>query len=263
MGNIEAIEVAYERVKEHIVYDSFSTVMIAIVLFLIFLKLFDEYQKNIANNNGRVDLGTYWHQIRLFILVLFISSSSGMVFNLVESVFSELQTNLINDFGGDTSDKALQTMRDMVSQQVLAVQSKEAEGLTLDISGITDWIWKGLTAIVMSVGVFLFKYTYTFYIIGRYMWLLMLELIAPVAIVLMIHENTRSYFYTWVRNMLLCYLLIPFFLLADIFANEIASFFMEGQAGGGQVTILLVVCVGVFVKIKIFSVVKSKANQLL
>lgn len=64
--------------------------------------------------------------------------------------------------------------------------------MTLDIPNITDIVWKALTAIVMSVGVFLFKYTYTFFILGRYMWLLLLELIAPVAIVLMIHENTGA-----------------------------------------------------------------------
>lgn len=53
-------------------------------------------------------------------------------------------------------------MTNMVKNQVLAVQEKESKGLTLDIPNITDIVWKALTAIVMSVGVFLFKYTYTF-----------------------------------------------------------------------------------------------------
>ena len=51
IGNIKSIEIAYERTQEYIVYDSFKTVMIAIVLFLVFMKLFDEYQKNITNKN--------------------------------------------------------------------------------------------------------------------------------------------------------------------------------------------------------------------
>lgn len=94
------------------------------------------------------------------------------------------------------------------------------------------------------------------------MWLLLLELIAPVAIVLMIHENTRSYFYTWLKNMIICYLMIPMFLLADKFSNEVAGFFMEGKENLGQVTVLVIVCVGVWVKIKMFSVVKAKASNL-
>lgn len=59
IGNIRSIEIAYEHTKEYIVYDSFKTVMIAIVLFLVFMKLFDEYQKNITNNNNTFDLITY------------------------------------------------------------------------------------------------------------------------------------------------------------------------------------------------------------
>lgn len=38
IGNIKSIEIAYERTQEYIVYDSFKTVMIAIVLFLVFMK---------------------------------------------------------------------------------------------------------------------------------------------------------------------------------------------------------------------------------
>lgn len=262
IGNIRSIEVAYERTKEYIVYDSFNTVMIAIVLFLVFMKLFDEYQKNIANNNNTFDLGSYWAHVRIYIIVCIISTSAGVIFNLVENVFGDLQNHLINDFGGDTSDKSFQAMRDLVRNQVLAVQEKEAKGLTLDFD-IMGVVWKSITAVVMSIGVFVFKYTYTFFILGRYMWLLLLELIAPVAIVLVIHENTRSYFYTWVKNMLICYMLIPMFLLADKFSNEVASFFMEGAASAGQVSVLIVVCTGVWVKIKMFSVVKAKSSQLL
>ena len=84
-----------------------------------------------------------------------------MVFHLVETVCVELQDNLINDLGGDTGNKSIETMTNMVKNQVLAVQEKESKGLTLDIPNITDIVWKALTAIVMSVGVFLFKYTYT------------------------------------------------------------------------------------------------------
>ena len=40
------------------------------------------------------------------------------------------------------------------------------------------------------------------------------------------------------------------------------GFFMEGKENLGQVTVLVIVCVGVWVKIKMFSVVKAKASNL-
>ena len=119
-----------------------------------------------------------------------------------------------------------------------------------------------LTALVMSIGLFIFKYIYTFFILGRYMWLLMLELVAPIAISLCIHEGTRSYFYTWVKNMIVCYLLIPMFLLADKFSNEIANFATEGSAVYGESSVLSVVLIGIVVKVKMFSTVRAKAAQL-
>ena len=45
MGNIESIQVAYDRTKSYIVYDSFQYIMIAIVVFLIGMKLWDEWTK--------------------------------------------------------------------------------------------------------------------------------------------------------------------------------------------------------------------------
>lgn len=60
MGNIESIQVAYDRTKSYIVYDSFQYIMIAIVVFLIGMKLWDEWQKNLSNNNHRFDVAAYW-----------------------------------------------------------------------------------------------------------------------------------------------------------------------------------------------------------
>jgi hypothetical protein len=259
MGNIESIEIAYTRAKQFIVYDALHTVMLAIVLFLLFLKLFEEAQKNIANNNHRIDIGSYWGQIRIFVIVTFIATASGPIFHLVESIFTDMQTALINGLGGDSSHKAAQVMQDLVARQIAAVEAEGFFSIQTLISSPVAYFGK---YILMGIGIFIFKYTYTFFIIARYMWLLLLELVAPIAIVMSIHESTRSYFFTWVKNMLVCYLLIPMFLLADRFANEIAYFFMEDKAWLGETSIIVVICVGIWVKIKMFSVVKSKCSQL-
>lgn len=80
MGNIESIQVAYDRTKSYIVYDSFQYIMIAIVVFLIGMKLWDEWQKNLSNNNHRFDVAAYWGQVKICLVVCFIATSAGMVF---------------------------------------------------------------------------------------------------------------------------------------------------------------------------------------
>lgn len=62
--------------------------------------------------------------------------------------------------------------------------------------------------------------------------------------------------------MIICYLLIPLFLLADKFSNEVALALVSGQEMAGSVSVVVIVLVAVWIKFKLFSVVRSKSSQL-
>lgn len=261
-GNVEYIADSYNKVKDYIEYDAFQTVMIAIVFFLIFMKLWEEIQKNIGANK-RFDMGAYWGQIRIYIIVCIISTFSGSIFRMTEALCTEMQEMLMHPLGGDSSTKSIDTMTALVKEQENRVNTETSDGLTFDsFNPLYMMLCKLGSTVAMGIGIFIYKYTYTFFIVGRYMWLLMLELIAPIAIVLVIHDSTRSYFYTWVKNMIICYLLIPMFLLADKFSNEVALGFLKGAEFAGSITTILVIGTAVWIKIKLFSVVKQRSGQL-
>ena len=260
MGTIKAIEDAYTQTKSHIVYDSFQTIMIALVLFLLFTKLWEEYQKNIGSGK-RFDIAAYWGQMRIYVLACFIASSSGLVFSLTESVCADLQDALVTGINGDSSE-AVNSLTQLVNKQEERVSSRMILGISFDEIGPLSFIYKALSGLLLGLGIFLFKYTYTFFILGRYMYSMMLELVAPIAIVLIIHDSTRSYFYSWLKNMIICYLLIPLFLLADKFSNEVALALVSGQEMAGSVSVVVIVLVAVWIKFKLFSVVRSKSSQL-
>ncbi|MFK2243280.1 type IV secretion system protein [Bacteroides fragilis] len=260
MGTIKAIEDAYTQTKGYIVYDSFQTIMIALVLFLLFTKLWEEYQKNIGSGK-RFDIAAYWGQMKIYVLACFIASSSGMIFGLTESVCADLQDALVTGINGDSSE-AVNSLTQLVNSQEERVSNQMILGISFDEIGPLSFIYKGISGLLLGLGIFLFKYTYTFFILGRYMYLMMLELVAPIAIVLIIHDSTRSYFYSWLKNMIICYLLIPFFLLADRFSNAVALALVSGQEAVGSVSVVVLVLVAVWVKFKLFSVVRSKSSQL-
>lgn len=260
MGTIKAIEDAYTQTKGYIVYDSFQTIMIALVLFLLFTKLWEEYQKNIGSGK-RFDIAAYWGQMRIYVLACFIASSSGLVFSLTESVCADLQDAVVTGINGDSSE-AVNSLTQLVNKQEERVSSQMILGISFDEIGPLSFIYKALSGLLLGLGIFLFKYTYTFFILGRYMYLMMLELVAPIAIVLIIHDSTRSYFYSWLKNMIICYLLIPLFLLADKFSNEVALALVSGQEMAGSVSVVVIVLVAVWIKFKLFSVVRSKSSQL-
>lgn len=255
MGNIGTLEAAYVATKKYIVYDSFHTIMVAIVIFLVALKMYEELQKNIAEEK-RFNMRAYWGHIKIYILVFFIATFSGQILTLTESICGEMQQLLIDGLGGDSTSKATDEMEKLV----LSVTLKKAS--ETNVFGLVSVFLDGvLSSIPGSIGIFIYKHIYTFFIASRYMWLLMLELVAPIAISLCIHEATRSYFYTWLKNMMVCYLLIPMFLLADKFSNSV-TLAMMGTPEWEYFSVFLCVCCAIFIKIKMFSVVKAKASQL-
>lgn len=258
-GNIAKIERAYEAAKAYIVYDSFQTIVAAIAFFLIFLKLYEELKKNV-DGNKRFDMGAYWGQVRVYIMTCIIAGSIGTIFHLTESVCMEMQTKLITGLGGDSNSQATNMMIDLFAAHEKKVNNKILDNLSFDVDIITV-LSKAVSGILMAIGIGIFKFIYTFYIAGRYMWLIMLELVAPLAIVLIIHENTRTYFYNWLKNMIICYLLIPMFLLADKFSNELTTGFFEGSEIT-SLSLIFLIFTGIFVKIKMFATVKSRASQL-
>ena len=157
MGTIKAIEDAYTQTKSYIVYDSFQTIMIALVLFLLFTKLWEEYQKNIGSGK-RFDIAAYWGQMRIYVLACFIASSSGLVFSLTESVCADLQDALVTGINGDSSE-AVNSLTQLVNKQEERVSSQMILGISFDEIGPLSFIYKALSGLLLGLGIFLFKYT--------------------------------------------------------------------------------------------------------
>lgn len=168
MGTIKAIEDAYTQTKGYIVYDSFQTIMIALVLFLLFTKLWEEYQKNIGSGK-RFDIAAYWGQMRIYVLACFIASSSGLVFSLTESVCADLQDALVTGINGDSSE-AVNSLTQLVNKQEERVSSQMILGISFDEIGPLSFIYKALSGLLLGLGIFLFKYTYTFYFRSLYVF---------------------------------------------------------------------------------------------
>lgn len=271
-ANTTTIADVYEKVKHTIAYDSFTTIMIALVLFLTLQKIYDEWNK-LLNEGGTsmTKFSVIWGHVRIYIILCVVVSFSSQIFSLVESILSELQDLLVSGFGGENaataSDSILKTMEKMYNDY--DENSLSNDGLSSLVTGaltggvgvVFPILIHALSWIAATIGMLIFKWTYTVFLVQRYMWLLMLELIAPIAIVLVIHDNTRSYFYSWVKNMIICYLLIPMYLLADIFSNEIA-FFLTSQTATGSVDILCTIMLVMIIKLKCFATVKQYKTQL-
>jgi len=100
------------------------------------------------------------------------------------------------------------------------------------------------------------NWSYGFALVYRFIFLGALKLTGGLAIACYIYEGTRNYFYTYIKNLAICYLLIPGFLFVTVFVDSIRNVFI-GTASI-QVTVLLL-CV--FLKLFGYSAVTKLLHQ--
>ena len=59
------------------------------------------------------------------------------------------------------------------------------------------------------------KYIFFFFASARYLYLILLEIVTPIAVILYMDEKTRHYTHAYLKNLFVCYMTIPAFLIAN------------------------------------------------
>ena len=59
------------------------------------------------------------------------------------------------------------------------------------------------------------KYIFFFFASARYLYLILLEIVTPIAVILTWTRKTRHYTHAYLKNLFVCYMTIPAFLIAN------------------------------------------------
>ncbi|MFV0331951.1 MAG: hypothetical protein ACK5KL_19340 [Dysgonomonas sp.] len=191
----------------------------------------------------------------------------------IESVLANVQQSVSSKFNASVNvagtTYAVQIIdkytKDKQAKKLKEYEDKSAIGKALDkVTPDLDILEKLDMAIATSIslaGIYILKYIYFFFCSGRYLWLLMLEIVAPIAIICAMSQSTFDVFKTWMKNMVVCYLLIPFYLMADVFAESIIQVMFQGADMSAYG--ILGICGMITIKIAFFGVVTKRTLQLL
>ncbi len=122
-----------------------------------------------------------------------------------------------------------------------------------------DWILGYFSVIAIKPLVVLVdNYLFSMVLVGRYVWLILLELHAPFAIISLMSKDTESVFGKWIRELYKCYLLVPGFMIANFLAEGLfQAFFDKGDYN------MFVVLFLIGVKIYLYRTVAVKINNLI
>lgn len=116
-----------------------------------------------------------------------------------------------------------------------------------------------LAGAVGSFGGVAYDYLMLVFLCTRYLILILLEVISPLAIACLYNSDTRSSFYTWARQMVGCYMLYPGFVIASVFSDLIVVNYVQQRPW----SVTLMVIFSFLLKLAMLATVKATVNKWL
>ena len=192
-------------------------VVSAIAIILILKKIIDVYRYTYSDKTNHPDIKAFLDLIYEYAFYLLIILALPHIIHAVESVLGSLETKALAILGDSPKEGLEVAARDLTEFQKTY---KEGVSWWDPIPVVFNYI---LCILINPFISLVYSYMYSVCAITRYMYLLMLEIAAPIAVICLLNEKTQHYFYTWLKNMLVCYLMLPMFMLAIAFGTAASS----------------------------------------
>lgn len=246
-------EEVYSKLKTEAVTTSMLGLTMAVAAVLIINEIWKIYREAYQKENGIPDMRDFMNLIMKYVIYLAIITAMPFIVSLIEKLLTIIETTLLSAWGSkpDVGLKVLEKEAQLVSENI---GSSFWSILKLDIIAI-DALG---TAILKPLLYYAIKHLYIIALFSRYAYLLLLEIVAPLAIVCLISEKTQQYFYNWLKNMVVCYLLVPVFMLAD----SIGNLTHIGISEGSRYTFIPMIMI-LILKLYLFKFLPTKLNNLI
>lgn len=131
--------------------------------------------------------------------------------------------------------------------------------IDIAVNGLDTTFNSLLAGAVGSFGGVAYDYLMLVFLCTRYLILILLEVISPLAIACLYNSDTRSSFYTWARQMVGCYMLYPGFIIASVFSDLIVVNYVQQRPW----SITLMVIFSFLLKLAMLATVKATVNKWL
>lgn len=220
---VEDIHKAYESVRGNIAVDAFYAVVAGFMVLTLINRLYTVYREVQSNEDGTPTMKDYMNLVWQYVFCTAAVALLPILLGTLENVFGILMDKLQEGFGGK-SYNVVELFQKPISAEFEKQTGTDWEGVLLNPVGkALDYV---LMYLIGAICAPIYLYSQTLFIAARYMFLLLLELISPIAIACFYNESTRTYFYQWCKNLLVCYLMVPAFILASQFADAIVCMFV-------------------------------------
>lgn len=239
MEDLQVLDYArVEQAYRAIVLDHAEMIALAIGLGAIFaiLNMIRTVKDDVSQNS--IDYVAVLNLVKSNIPTLAMIVLMPVLIPTLEAIFGTIQDSYMGQMGNEPQGFIENAKKELVN---MFTEDEE-----LNIFSIKDWgyaLWKSIEFLGITVIkpflILIDQWSYGFALVARFIYLGMLKMVSGIAIACYLYEPTRQYFYTWVKNMMICYLMIPGFLFVTTFVDALRESFFQANVEIGIIFMMV------------------------
>lgn len=247
---------AYLQIKGMIVVEGFYALVAGFVITTFVFKLAGIIKEMVHEGKG-FNAKQFYELGREYILCIALICIMPVLLDTLETVLAYAADRLMESLAAGGVYNPDNIWKKPIEQAFDDLMNSDI--IDIAVNGLDTTFNSLLAGAVGSFGGVAYDYLMLVFLCTRYLILILLEVISPLAIACLYNSDTRSSFYTWARQMVGCYMLYPGFVIASVFSDLIVVNYVQQSPW----SITLMVIFSFLLKLAMLATVKATVNKWL
>lgn len=247
---------AYLQIKGMIVVEGFYALVAGFVITTFVFKLAGIIKDMVHEGKG-FNAKQFYELGREYILCIALICIMPVLLDTLEAVLAYAADRLMESLAAGGVYNPDNIWKKPIEQAFDYLMNNDI--IDIAVNGLDTTFNSLLAGAVGSFGGVAYDYLMLVFLCTRYLILILLEVISPLAIACLYNSDTRSSFYTWARQMVGCYMLYPGFIIASVFSDLIVVNYVQQRPW----SITLMVIFSFLLKLAMLATVKATVNKWL
>ena len=247
---------AYLQIKGMIVVEGFYALVAGFVITTFVFKLAGIFKDMVHEGKG-FNAKQFYELGREYILCIALICIMPVLLDTLEAVLAYAADRLMESLAAGGVYNPDNIWKKPIEQAFDDLMNNDI--IDIAVNGLDTTFNSLLAGAVGSFGGVAYDYLMLVFLCTRYLILILLEVISPLAIACLYNSDTRSSFYTWARQMVGCYMLYPGFIIASVFSDLIVVNYVQQRPW----SITLMVIFSFLLKLAMLATVKATVNKWL
>lgn len=247
---------AYLQIKGMIVVEGFYALVAGFVITTFVFNLAGIIKEMVHEGKG-FNAKQFYELGREYILCIALICIMPVLLDTLETVLAYAADRLMESLAAGGVYNPDNIWKKPIEQAFDDLMNSDI--IDIAVNGLDTTFNSLLAGAVGSFGGVAYDYLMLVFLCTRYLILILLEVISPLAIACLYNSDTRSSFYTWARQMVGCYMLYPGFVIASVFSDLIVVNYVQQRPW----SITLMVIFSFLLKLAMLATVKATVNKWL